>query len=191
MSWQGLWFTFARLENVVGAFNANKLSRTEKNWFREAGNKPYNIHVSEIGFSDPTRDPLLLKRKVLEADKAKQEVESLLDSSTEESGRSLPELSRIRKNKLLELEIIIVSGMNKLIKRSTQDHEGNIFRPGSLLGAGLAELMLLDLGDGGTFLELDRAAIMFVKLSFRLVDQTDNLKAVRRAIEVHIMLLSF
>ncbi|KAK8685155.1 hypothetical protein V6N13_041163 [Hibiscus sabdariffa] len=35
MSWQGLWFTFARLENVVGAFNANKLSRTEKNWFRE------------------------------------------------------------------------------------------------------------------------------------------------------------
>ncbi|KAK8685154.1 hypothetical protein V6N13_041162 [Hibiscus sabdariffa] len=86
----------------------------------QAGNKPYNIHVSEIGFSDPTRDPLLLKRKVLEADKAKQEVESLLDSSTEESGRSLPELSRIRKNKLLELEIIIVSGMNKLIKRSTQ-----------------------------------------------------------------------
>ncbi|KAK9019838.1 hypothetical protein V6N11_054346 [Hibiscus sabdariffa] len=60
----------------------------------QAGSKSYNIRVSEIGFSDPTGDPLLLKRKVLEADKAKQEVENLSESSTEESGRSSPELSK-------------------------------------------------------------------------------------------------
>ncbi|KAK8709240.1 hypothetical protein V6N13_060265 [Hibiscus sabdariffa] len=45
------------------------------------------------------------------------------------------------------------------------------------------ELMLLDLDDGGTFLELDRAANLFVKLSFGFVDRTDNLKAVRCIIE--------
>ncbi|KAL4296158.1 hypothetical protein GQ457_12G007020 [Hibiscus cannabinus] len=67
----------------------------------QAGNRPYNIHLSEIGFSDPTRDPLLLKRKVLEADKAKQEVENLLDSSTEESGWSLPELSRDMEEQII------------------------------------------------------------------------------------------
>ncbi|KAK8599928.1 hypothetical protein V6N12_049794 [Hibiscus sabdariffa] len=65
----------------------------------------------------------------------------------------------------------------------TPDHEGKVFRPGSLLEAGLAELMLLDLDDGGTFLELDRAANLFVKLSFGFVDRTDNLKAVRCIIE--------
>ncbi|KAK8595373.1 hypothetical protein V6N13_016746 [Hibiscus sabdariffa] len=41
------------------------------------------------------------------------------------------------------------------------------------VGAGFAELMLLVLDDGGTFLELDRAAGRFGKLSFQTVDRTD------------------
>ncbi|KAK8493551.1 hypothetical protein V6N11_021220 [Hibiscus sabdariffa] len=67
----------------------------------QVGSKSYNIRVSEIGFSDSTGDPLLLKRKIVEADKAKQEVENLSDSSTKESGRSSPELSRSMREHII------------------------------------------------------------------------------------------
>ncbi|KAK9032430.1 hypothetical protein V6N11_056694 [Hibiscus sabdariffa] len=181
MSWQGLWFAFARHGNVVGAFIANRRSRAGKkigfvrfdnrtdalraitrlNGFRLYGyilkvalakikgkrsvdcrniedgaekperfqrvvqvnqdiedkekedfqkekpveenfTKPSKVeHVVVAASDDSTGDPLQKKRKIVEADKVKQEVENLSDSSTEESGRSSPELSRSMREQII------------------------------------------------------------------------------------------
>ncbi|KAL4340437.1 hypothetical protein GQ457_08G032840 [Hibiscus cannabinus] len=91
----------------------------------QAGSKSYNVRVSEIGFSDPTEYPLVQKRKVLEADKAKQVIENLLESSTEESGRSSPEFSKSMREQIIGDGDHNCFGNEQIVKKNNSGTESS------------------------------------------------------------------